>query len=123
METIKENELIFETYRQSIIRENAQIEELLRSGVDVFLNLDIRPAVIVYNAGSTGNTPQDSILTTSAFEALERTIKDPNISGEGDTEHDQLIGSFWDPSTWIRLTSQNLQQVPQDVIVIDHNGN
>jgi hypothetical protein len=118
-----ENNIIFEQFTQSLIREDVKhIQQIIQSGCDVFLNSDIEPPVIIYNPGSQGKSPQDSILSSSAFESLKDMIKDPSISGEGDWEYDQLIGSFWSDDAWTRLTPENINQVPADRITIDHNG-
>ena len=115
-------QMLVEAYKH-LTNKRSRLEAALNSGADVFLNtwLDrIGFTVIVFNDKTKGKSPRKSIMTSAAFEALETFFKDPNISGEGDTLHDELVGSFWEDEAWERLTPV-YQGIKLDVVV-DHNG-
>jgi len=127
----KENDLIFKGFVNSqipvsILREDVdRLQQIVSSGADAFFNKhlgSIGNPIIIVNVGSSGASPEDSILTSAAYEALSSSFKDPNISGEGDVDHDDFVGAFWEPSEWVRITNENVGRVPESTMIINHNG-
>jgi len=124
-----ENNLIFKKYITARLVEGVsdRLLTIVDSGLDVFMNQYADDVIaVVFNTGTKGKSPSESVISQAALDAIESTLDDIGSEDEFDDDSDTMTQfNFFEEDDWVRVDRSNIQQIMSSsipAILTDQNG-